>query len=67
MSINIPYPMNHHKTTLFGYRSNLAPSLLARHMRYRMMADAAELLSAGLATLINKPFEGGPCWRQGRN
>lgn len=31
----------------------------ARHMRYRMMADAAELLSAGLATLINKPFEGG--------
>lgn len=28
-------------------------------MRYRMMADAAELLSAGLATLINKPFEGG--------
>lgn len=31
----------------------------SRHMRYRMMADAAELLSAGLATLINKPFEGG--------
>lgn len=28
-------------------------------MRYRMMADAAELLSAGLATLINKPFQGG--------
>lgn len=31
-------------------------------MRYRMMADAAELLSAGLATLINKPFEGGAAW-----
>jgi len=49
-------PENHTLTERIQYY--VGPTT-TRHMRYRMMADAAELLSAGLATLINKPFLGG--------
>ncbi|CAE7251245.1 unnamed protein product [Symbiodinium natans] len=49
-------PENHVLTERIQYYVGPTTS---RHMRYRMMADAAELLSAGLATLINKPFLGG--------